>query len=93
MFRPRPVSTTTTVAVASISHILVFDTGRGFRVLWTLDGQVWIDASHGLPYNAGERDLVVERLREHHPHAQVRGVEDFYCRIPVDLRTPHTRVL
>ena len=67
--------------------------GYGFSILWTLDGVTWIRASRLRPFNAVERDRWLAKYCEEQPQAEVRTVEDFYCRIPADWAQKGTRIL
>lgn len=76
-----------------MKRILVCDlAGYGYSILWTLDGQTWINTSKR-PFNAAERDGYLSRWAREQPQAEVRHVEDFYCRIPADWVVQGARVI
>ena len=77
-----------------MQKILVCDlAGNGFYILWTLDGQTWINSTRARPYNAAELDRWLERYEREQPQAEVRHVVDFYSRIPADWCIPGARVI
>ena len=87
-------TTNSEVAATPMQKILMCDlAGNGFNILWTLDGQTWVNTRRSRPMNAAERDHWMERFEREQPQAEVRRVEDFYCRIPVDWCVPGARVI